>query len=243
MLYSSGSSLPPRLPGLSQVLKSLYKNSSDEEESPRYTIVALSYRGFWTSEGRLSEWGILLDAAAALEWVSATFPPDTLLVLWGQSLGAGVAVKAAAAHGSNHPVQKSMKSGEHLVTEVQKLEISGLILETPFTSVKDMLAAIYPQTWLPYRHLWPFLRSHWDSRQALNQIAKLKRRPKVLVLQAGGDELVPREHGEELEELCKDHHIDIERLVINGALHHEIISKPRGRAAIAKFVKDIGEQD
>ncbi len=31
----------------------------------------------------------------------------------------------------------------------QKLEVSGLLLVKPLTSVKDMLAAVNPQMWLP----------------------------------------------------------------------------------------------
>ena len=224
------------------MLKGL-ENSSGEKH-PQWTIVALSYRGFWTSKGRPSEPGIILDAAAALQWFSTTFPPNLSLVLWGQSLGAGVAVKAVVANGSQYPIRAIARPGENLkTTKVQKLEIRGLILETPFTSVKDMLAAIYPQNWLPYRHLWPFLRSHWDSRQALNQIAELREKPRVLIMQAGSDELVPRDHGEELEKLCKSGHIDIDRLVINGALHHEVLFKPQGRAALVDFLRSVGEVD
>ena len=40
-LYSNGSPLPPRLPGLSQVIKSLHANSL-LENTPKYTIAALS---------------------------------------------------------------------------------------------------------------------------------------------------------------------------------------------------------
>ncbi|KAL2039355.1 hypothetical protein N7G274_008023 [Stereocaulon virgatum] len=61
----NGSSLPPRLPGLSQVLKSLATDSRTANPA-FYTIAALSYRGFWTSRGRPSEHGVNLDAAAVL---------------------------------------------------------------------------------------------------------------------------------------------------------------------------------
>lgn len=221
------------------MLRSLQPSTG--EKSPKYTIVALSYRGFWTSRGRPSEPGITLDAAAALEWISATFPANTSLVLWGQSLGAGVAAKAAAAYSKGDPGSDAATTRRSIGTAVPKLEIKGLLLETPFTSVKDMLAAIYPQSWLPYRYLWPFLRSHWDSRRALSQIAELKSKPKVLIMQAGGDELVPLEHGKELEDICRRRHICADRTVIQAALHHEILFKSQGRAAVADFVKKVGE--
>ena len=122
-------------------------------------IVALSYRGFWTSSGRPSEAGIKLDAAAALEWAIKTFPSDhenVRVVLWGQSLGAGVALDAAAT-----------ATG----TQDNNLTVDGILLETPFVSVKAMLLEIYNMKWLPYRYLGPFLRSHWDSREALRRLA------------------------------------------------------------------------
>ena len=230
-LYSNGSSLPPRLPGLSQVLKSLHANSL-VENTPKYTIAALSYRGFWTSHGRPSERGINLDAAAALAWASKEFPPDSILVVWGQSLGAGVAVCALAANLEQESTKNKAKT----------LEIKALLLETPFTSVRAMLVALYPQKWLPYRYLSPFLWNHWDSIQTLSRISASHAEPKVLVLPAGDDELVPQAHAMELEAVCKDGQMDVKRTVVKGALHHEVVAKPQGRAAVVEFLKQIGEQ-
>lgn len=228
--------MPPRLPGLSLVLKGLSACSSTGDP-PTYTIVALSYRGFWTSRGRPSERGITLDAAAVVDWVSRRYPPDSKLVLWGQSLGAGVAAKTLAAQVENRP---SRKSGS--VTEMDNLKIYGLVLETPFTSIRDMLVAIYPQKWLPYRYLYPFLWNHWDSRRALLRIARSDAKPKVLILPAGRDELVPESHGAELEEVCKDGKMDVQRVVVSGALHHEVLSKPKGRQAVIGFLRSIAEK-
>ena len=230
-IISNGSSLPPRLPGLSQVLKSLHTNSL-VGNTPKYTIAALSYRGFWTSHGRPSERGINLDAAAALAWASEEFPPDSILVVWGQSLGAGVAVCALAANLEQESTKNKAKT----------LEIKGLLLETPFTSVRAMLVALYPQKWLPYRYLSPFLWNHWDSIQTLSRISVSHAEPKVLVLPAGDDELVPQAHAMELEVVCKAGQMDVKRTVVKGALHHEVVAKTQGRAAVVEFLKQIGEQ-
>lgn len=229
------------MPGLSLVLKGLDAQSSTPD-APIYTIVALSYRGYWTSRGRPSERGIALDAAAAIKWVSQRYPPDSKLVLWGQSLGAGVAADAVAAQIENTPSHKSdavMAPKE----EKEGLRIDGLLLETPFTSIRAMLVAIYPQKWLPYRYLYPFLWNHWDSRQALLRVARSSSKPKVLILPAGRDELVPESHGAELEEVCKDGEMDVQRVVISGALHHEVLSKPKGRQAVVGFLRSVGEKN
>lgn len=236
---SNGSSLPPRLPGLSRVLNTINASSSSEERC-QVTIVALSYRGFWTSRGRPSERGIALDADAAVAWVSKSFPKDTKLVLWGQSLGAGVAVAATAAIQQHYPPTSTHLLLKDTAKQTNLPEVKGLILETPFTSVKDMLAALYPQTWLPYRYLWPFLRSHWDSRRALTLVAEMKVCPHTLILQAAQDELVPQTHSLELEKICVAGQMKVKRLLVPGALHHEVLEKG-GRPAVVRFLRDIWE--
>ena len=96
-------------------------------------LVALSYRGYAGSSGRPSEQGLLWDAAAAYAFATARYSTDRI-VLWGFSLGSGVAVAVAA----EQPVGK-------------------LILEAPFSSIADLAASllrIFPVRWLikdPFR--------------------------------------------------------------------------------------------
>ena len=81
-------------------------------------LVALSYRGYAGSSGQPSEQGLLLDAAAAYAFTTARYGADRIVV-WGFSLGTGVAVALAA----EHPVGK-------------------LILEAPYTSTLDVAAVV-----------------------------------------------------------------------------------------------------
>jgi uncharacterized protein len=96
-------------------------------------IVALSYRGYAGSTGQPSEAGLLQDAASAYAFTAARYGADRIVV-WGFSLGTGVAVAVAA----EHPVGK-------------------LILEAPYTSIADVAAAMFrfvPVRWLirdPFR--------------------------------------------------------------------------------------------
>jgi uncharacterized protein len=90
-------------------------------------IVALSYRGYAGSTGQPSEAGLLQDAAAAYAFTTALTSEDRIVV-WGFSLGTGVAVALAA----EHPVGK-------------------LILEAPYTSIADVAATLFrfvPVRWL-----------------------------------------------------------------------------------------------
>jgi fermentation-respiration switch protein FrsA (DUF1100 family) len=90
-------------------------------------LVALSYRGYAGSSGQPSEQGLLSDAAAAYAFTSARYGAERIVV-WGFSLGSGVAVALAAAQ----PVGK-------------------LILEAPYTSIVDIAGAAFrfvPVRWL-----------------------------------------------------------------------------------------------
>jgi fermentation-respiration switch protein FrsA (DUF1100 family) len=81
-------------------------------------IVALSFRGYAGSSGQPSEQGLLLDAAAAYAFTTARYGADRIVV-WGFSLGTGVATAVAA----EQPVGK-------------------LILEAPYTSTVDVAASL-----------------------------------------------------------------------------------------------------
>jgi fermentation-respiration switch protein FrsA (DUF1100 family) len=190
----------------------------------------VSYRGFWTSKGRPSERGIKLDAQAALQWVLSKIDlSNTRVVIWGQSIGAGVATTALATHLETE-------------TDCRKAAVvSGLILETPFVNLRSMLVALYPQKFLPYRYLYPFLRSTWDSQDALQRVAAAPqpRRPKVLILQAGSDEIVPAGQAEILKCICTEGGLDAKLVPIKGALHTEIMAKQGGREAAAQFLKTL----
>ena len=222
VVYFQGnaSSLPPRLPYLSSILK-----AASSEGALHVSIVALSYRGFWTSKGRASQAGIELDAEAALKWVLNGYGSSADIVIWGQSIGAGVACVSAAALLRINP--EGFK------------RVKGLLLETPFVDIKAMLIALYPQKFLPYRYLAPFLKSTWDSMTALEQIGDTSPNSRVTMLQAGDDEIVPDGQAAALEEACRQRGMKTERIIIPGALHTDIMMKGQGKSHIVRFLKSF----
>ncbi|OMP82567.1 Protein bem46 [Diplodia seriata] len=231
MSSSNGASLPPRLPDLARVLRAL--NESSTANRPEYSIVALSYRGYWTSKGKASQRGIEQDAQATLAWVEQNYP-DAQVILWGHSLGAGVAADLVA---------RQLRSASRSPNPNQQLAICGIILETPFIGIKEMLLALYPQKWLPYRYLWPFLRNWWDNEGALRTIAALKGHQKlpIQIVTAARDEIVPESQAQYLYSLCEGLRLDVRRRNVLGALHNDVTSKPDGRGAVVSFVKSIVE--
>ena len=102
-----------------------------------YGLVALSYRGYGGSTGSPSEAGLIADARAAYAFAAARVPAERIVV-FGESLGTGVAVALAATQ-----------------------RIGRLVLEAPFTSAADVGARAY--WYLPVRLLMrdPF---HSDRR-------------------------------------------------------------------------------
>jgi len=60
-------------------------------------LVALSYRGYGGSTGSPTEAGLIADAEAAYAFAAEHYPAERI-VLWGESLGSGVAVALGAGH-------------------------------------------------------------------------------------------------------------------------------------------------
>ncbi|KAI1331329.1 Alpha/Beta hydrolase protein [Xylariaceae sp. FL0255] len=239
ILYFQGnaSSIPPRLPDLSSVLNMLKRQMVSEHRSIGCSVICLSYRGYWTSKGRATERGIRLDAAAAMEWISQLHCDNVNtgkvsdqpgeVILWGQSIGCGVATNLAA--------ERPMPSN---------LRLDSFVLETPFTSIRAMLAAMYPQKFLPYKYLWPFLRNHLDSWRNFGLIAERSRGhassppPEVLIVQAAKDELVPAELTQQLYDRCVELRIPVRMNAVDGAFHNDTMFRPGGRKAISQFLYD-----
>ncbi|KAH7027599.1 Alpha/Beta hydrolase protein [Microdochium trichocladiopsis] len=225
----NAASTPPRLPDLSSTLSMLKKQLQQDALNARCTMVCLSYRGYWTSRGRPNENGIRLDATAALNWTSAYHAGSAgagckgHAVYWGQSVGSGVATNLAAE-----------------VDVPSNLRLDNLILETPFTSIRAMLSVLYPQKWLPYQYLWPFLRTHLDSYANIAAIAERYRnteyQPQVLILEAAKDELVPSELSQQILERCQEVGLEVSREKVNGAFHNDVIFRAEGRRTVSGYL-------
>ena len=87
----------------------------------RGSVLIVDYRGYGKSDGSPSEQGLYSDAEAALAWLSQKgFTPERVLV-WGNSLGAGVATELATRH-----------------------HVGALVLSSTFTSIPDIAKRSFP---------------------------------------------------------------------------------------------------
>ena len=84
------------------------------------TTVLFNYRGFGTSDGKPSEAALVPDAAAIVEWAKERFP-NRSLVLFGLSLGSGIATLIAP-----------------------EVRPDAAILVSPYRSVEHIALATYP---------------------------------------------------------------------------------------------------
>ncbi|KAL2174732.1 Alpha/Beta hydrolase protein [Thermothelomyces heterothallicus CBS 202.75] len=239
VLYFQGnaSSIPPRLPDLSWTLRAVSDSKTHALAPMELTFVCLSYRGYWTSRGRPSERGLRLDAEAGVRWIAERHErvfgkvgigaAEPILLVWGQSIGSGVATNLAATG--------RVPAG---------MPIRGLLLETPFVSIRAMLATLYPQKWLPYRYLWPFLRNHLDSWENLGLIAQASEEkgvpgPMVYILEAERDELVPKEQSERLYRRCVDLGLTVEKRTVPVAFHQQAIARGDGKRLAAQALLEM----
>jgi fermentation-respiration switch protein FrsA (DUF1100 family) len=87
-----------------------------------YGLLLIEYRGYGGNPGRPSETGLYADARAGLGWLAAKDIPAERIILYGESLGSGVAVQMA----------------------VETPGAAAVVLEAPFTSIPDVGAGIYP---------------------------------------------------------------------------------------------------
>ena len=104
-------------------------------------LVAVEYRGFGGNAGIPTEAGLTADGEAAYAFAAARYPARQI-VLWGESLGTGIAVVL----GAEKPV-------------------SRVILEAPFTSAAAVAAARY--WYLPVRLL---MKDQYRSDEAIGKI-------------------------------------------------------------------------
>jgi pimeloyl-ACP methyl ester carboxylesterase len=136
-----------------------------------YGIVAAEYRGYDGNPGEPSEAGLVADAVAYASWADRSWGAARPFLI-GESLGTGVAVALAARHATR-----------------------GLVLDSPFTSVADVVRA-------RFRGAVPtfLLRTRFDSMSAAQSL-----RVPVLVLSGSRDDLVPPEEHRRLYEAmpCK----------------------------------------
>ena len=121
-------------------------------------LIGVEYRGYGGSEGSPSERGLIADAEAAYAFAVSHYPVQQIVV-WGGSLGSGVAVALAA-----------------------EKPIGRLILEAPYTSTEAVGAqhVLVPAGALPDEGSISFGPAHRQSEGAVVDLARHARSHRAL---------------------------------------------------------------
>ena len=105
-------------------------------------ILIISWRGFSGNPGKPTEKNLYHDAKMSIKWLNNLGINNDKIILYGESLGTGVAIELG-----------------------QKDNFNGIILESPFTSVAKAAKIYYP--YLPVNLL---LKDRYDSINKINKI-------------------------------------------------------------------------
>jgi fermentation-respiration switch protein FrsA (DUF1100 family) len=170
------------------------------------SVLIIDYRGYGRSAGRPSEAGIYRDARAARNHLVEVRGVDPKRILiFGRSLGASVAADLAA----------------HVPSD-------GVILESGFSSARDMARHVYPGL-----HRILYLRFDFDAARRLSRV-----RSPVLVLHSRDDEIVPYALGRKLFEAAREP----KRFVDLRGNHNSgfLASQPDYERALAAFIGSLG---
>ena len=105
-------------------------------------FIIISWRGFSGNKGKPTEKGLYEDANSAIKWLNFNGIKNQEIIIYGESLGAGVAVEVA-----------------------QNKNFAGVILESPFTSMIAAGKAKY--SLLPVKML---LKDKYESDKKIKNV-------------------------------------------------------------------------
>ena len=144
-----------------------YKLNHFKKLDVNFLIIA--WRGFSGNKGKPTEKGLYEDARSTIKWLNIKGIQDKNIILYGESLGTAVAIEVA-----------------------QNKKFSGVILESPFTSMINMGKKYYP--FFPVSFL---LKDKFESYKKIDKISV-----PIFVMHGKVDKIVPYSMGKKIFELA-----------------------------------------
>ena len=118
----------------------IHKLNHFKEMDVNFLIIA--WRGFSGNDGKPSEEGLYIDGNSAIKWLKNLGLSEKDIIIYGESLGTGVATEIAQSNG-----------------------YAGLVLETPFTSMVEAAKNFYP--YIPVSLL---LKDKYENQKKIKNI-------------------------------------------------------------------------
>lgn len=167
----------------------------------------IDYRGYGKSEGKPTEEGTYLDAEAAWDYlVEEKKINPSGVILYGRSLGGPIGARLAEKH-----------------------KPAALILDSTFTSIKDIGAGLYP--FLPVRKFFKF---EYNTIEYLKGVDC-----PVLIIHSRSDSYIPFSHARELSEA-----VDNKKELVETLGDHNtnfIVSRKDYKNSIDFFIDEVTE--
>jgi pimeloyl-ACP methyl ester carboxylesterase len=155
---------------------------------PDHEVMAFHYRGYAPSTGSPSAEALIADAPLVYDAVVEKIAPGQVIAV-GFSIGTGVAAQLAASR-----------------------KLDGLILVTPFDSLKGVAQSMYP--WLP---IGPFFAHEIDAAGPLRDNPL-----PVAIIAAEHDEIVPAERTSALRKVVPN--LVFDRTIVRAG-HNDIYAR------------------
>ncbi|KAJ6120438.1 Protein bem46 [Penicillium sp. IBT 18751x] len=185
------------------------------QDTLQCNVILLEYRGYGLSTGTPDETGLKIDAQTGLDYMRQRPElSDTKFVIYGQSLGGAVAINLVA-------------------TNQEHGDISGLILENTFLSIRKLIPSVFP----PARYLARLCHQYWTSEDVMPKITKVP----ILFLSGLKDELVPPSNMTQLFAVCRSER-KVWRTLPNGG-HNDSVAEPGYFDHIHSFIREEVEHE
>lgn len=215
---NTGTRAAPHRVGVAKILSAL-----------GYHVLVPDYRGFGDSTGEPTEAGLTTDFLCVYNWVKER-SRNSLVVIWGHSLGTGVATNTA---------DKLLEQG---------VVFDGVILEGTFNTVRQNIPPFNPFAWRYWKFpgLGYLYRAPWeDNKFVFPTEENLKKmRSPILFLHSEDDHLVPIEVAQQTYEVAaRAQNTERVKLVTFegslGYLHNGLYRDPRLPEIVKRFVQSL----
>lgn len=147
-----------------------------------YNVLMLGYREYGESEGLAKLPDIFMDVHAGLDWIFDHQPQGQPVIIFGQSIGASLAVYGLASYPGAD-------------------KVAGVMLDAGFASYPEIAATAMSRNWFT----WPLILGAWaitDEYDPETWITQWPEDTPLLMFHSPDDQVVPYEQGRSLYDLA-----------------------------------------
>lgn len=182
-----------------------------------YNVFLFDYRGYGKSEGKTNIDGIMGDAEAALN-KTVDLANNSPIIVYGQSIGAAIAIYSVA-HSPQHD------------------RIKSLIIESSFSSYRDIAREKLAEYWLTWPVQYPLSWTISDRYKPLAAINKIAPIP-LLLIYSDEDKIIPAYHGRQLYDAARQ---PKQFWQVKNGRHIAIFSRPEQQQRLLDYIDAISK--